>query len=104
MDAGKDPQGSLRERQKTTLTPRVMAGLRQRIKSALTKSLRRVAAEAAIPRVQQVVKELGWRSLREIKEPLILAAGREKGVEQSKLILNDLKSGNYPGRFFFLKV
>ena len=65
IDAGKDPQPSPRKRKRPTLTPRVVAGLKKRIRSAPTKSLRKVAAKAHVPRelVRQVVKESGWRSL-----------------------------------------
>ena len=51
-------------RKKTVLTPRVAAGLKRRIKSAPTKSLRRVAKEAGLKPgvVWKLVREEGWRS------------------------------------------
>ena len=60
-EAGISAQASPRKRTRTTLTPTVVAGLRRRIKAAPTKSLWKVANEAAVPRelVQQVVREAG---------------------------------------------
>ena len=74
LAAGKDPQPSPRKRSRPTLTPRVTAGLRRRIKAAPTKSLRRVANEANVPRelVRQVVRESSWKSLRKVKVPFCL--------------------------------
>ena len=103
IDAGKDPQPSPCKQKWPTLSPRVVAGLKKRIRSAPTKSLRKVAAEAQVPRklVRQVVKEAGWRSLRRGKVPLISAQRREKRVQRSKILLNKLKEGNRPGRIIF---
>ena len=66
-------------RKKTILTPRVAAGLRRRIKAALTKSLRRVAKEAGLKPgvVWKLVREEGWRSLRRKKVSLISSVGRK---------------------------
>ena len=79
-EAGKGPQPSPHKRKSTTLTPTVVAGLRRRIKAAPTKSLRKVAKEAAVLRelVRQVVRESGWRSLRKVKIPLISEEGRRR--------------------------
>ena len=75
---------------KTILTPRVAAGLRLRIKSAPTKSLRRVAKEAGLKPgvVWKLVREEGWRSLRRKKVPLISSAGRKNAprVPQASLM------------------
>ena len=87
-EAGKSAQASPRKRTRTTLTPTVIAGLRHRIKAAPTKSLRKVAKEAAVPRelVREVVRESGWRSLRKVKIPLISEEGRRRRDRLSSLI------------------
>ena len=66
-------------RKKTVLTPRVAAGLRRRIKSTPTKSLRRVAKEAGLKPgvVWKLVREKGLRSLRRKQVPLISSAGQK---------------------------
>ena len=64
LAAGKDLQASSRKAKKLILTPKVVGGLKKRIKAAPTKSLRRVAKEANISResVRRVVRGAGWRS------------------------------------------
>ena len=91
-----------RKRKKTTLTLRVIEGLKKIIKSAPTKSLRRVARESQIPRelVQQVVQEAGWRSLRKVKVPLISLASQATMEERAQGLINALK-GVPPGRILF---
>ena len=103
VSAGKSPQVSPRKRNRPTLTPRVVAGLRRRIQCAPTKSLRRVAKEAVVPRelVRQVVKESGWRSLRKVKIPLISEEGRNRRKSRSAGLLNILKSGAHGRVVFF---
>ena len=90
LASGKSPQVSPRKRKKTTLTPRAMGGLKKQIKAAPTKSLRRVAKEANVPRelVWQVVRDTWWRSLRKVKVPLISAEGRTMRVERSRSLIN----------------
>ena len=92
---------SPRKRKRTTLTPRVVAGLRCKIKAAPTKSLRRVAREANIPRqlVRQTVHDSGWRSLRKVEIPLISKEGRRR-LSRNAGLINKLKSGA-PGRIVF---
>ena len=70
---GKDPEASPRKKSARILTPHVVGGLKKRIRTAPTKSLRRVAKEAKVPResVRRVVRKAGWRSLRKVKVPLI---------------------------------
>ena len=77
LAAGKDVQASPRKVNRPVLRPRVVGGLKKRIKAAPTKSLRRVAKEANVSResVRRVVKEAGWRSLRKVKVPLISKKG-----------------------------
>ena len=90
-------------RKKTVLTLRVAAGLRRRIKSAPTKSLRRVAKEAGLKPavVWKLVRNEGWRSLRRKKVPLISSAGRKKCAARAAGLLNALKEGGNPGRIIF---
>ena len=84
------------------MTPTVVAGLRRRIKAAPTKSFRKAAKEAAVPRelVRTVVRESGWRSLRKVKIPLISEEGRRRRRDRSSGLINLLKSGA-PGRVVF---
>ena len=93
LAAGKDPQPSPQKRARPTLTPRVTAGLRRRIKVAPTKSLRRVPNEVSVPQelVRQVVQESGWKSLRKVKVPLVSKKGRQSRVECATGLLNSLK-------------
>ena len=84
------------------MTPRVVGGLKKRIKAAPTKSLRRVAKEANISResVRRVVRGAGWRSLRKVKVPLISAQGRQTRIERATGLINALKSAA-PGKIAF---
>ena len=101
LASGKDLQASPRKAKKPVLTPRVVGGLKKRIKAAPTKSLRRVAKEAVSREsVRRVVHEAGWRSLRKVKVPLISAKGRETRVERSRGLVNALKSAP-PGKIVF---
>ena len=79
------------------------AGLPRRIKSAPTKSLRRVAKEAGLKPgvVWKLVREEGWRSLRRKKVPLIPAAGRKTCAARAAGLINALKEGGYLGRILF---
>ena len=78
--AGKDLDLTRRRYNRPVLTPTVRAGIKRRVKTAPTKSLRKVAKEAGVNReiVRRVVVEAGRKSLRKVKVPLISAAGREK--------------------------
>ena len=104
LAAGKDLQASPRKAKKPILTPRVVGGLKKRIKVAPMKFLRRVAKEANISResVLRVVRGAGWRSLRKVKVPLISAQGRQTRIERATGLINALKSAA-PGKiaFFF---
>ena len=102
LASGKDLQASPRKAKKPVLTPRVVGGLKKRIKAAPTKSLCRVAKEANVLResVRRVVREAGWRSLRKVKVPLISAKGRETRVERSRGLVNALKLAP-PGKIVF---
>ena len=76
---------------------------KRRIKSAPTKSLRRVAKEASLKPgvVWKLVRDGGWRSLRRKKVPLISSAGRKKRAARAAGLINALKEGGYPGRILF---
>ena len=71
MAAGEGVRHAVRPQKRPVLTPRVVAGLRRRIRAAPTKSLRQVAAESCRNRetVRRVVIESDWRSLRRVKFP-----------------------------------
>ena len=101
-DDGKDVQPPPPKRKKTVMTPRVVAGLKRRIKAAPRKPLKVVAREAGVNResVRKMVSNLGWRSLRRRKVPLLSAQGREVRQERAQGLLNNLKSGAQ-GRIVF---
>ena len=69
-----------RTRAHPVVTPRVLGGLKKRIRAAPKKSLRRVAQESGINResVQKVVVQAGWKSHRRKKVPLISCLGQKK--------------------------
>ena len=89
---GKNMDHAFAARKKTVLTPITRAAIRRRIRSAPTKSLRRVAKESGINReaVRTVMKQEGWRSLRRVKVPLISAQGRLRRRERALGLLNSL--------------
>ena len=98
--AGKDPtKEGLKGRASPVVTPRVLGGLKKRIRAAPKKSLRRVAAEAGMNResVRKVVVNAGWKSRRRKRVPLISRLGRKKCMERARRLLNSLKSSGYPG-------
>ena len=100
---GKNMSHAFSARKKTVLTPITRAAIRRRIRSAPTKSLRRVAKESGINReaVRTVMVQEGWRSLRRVKVPLISAQGQLRRRERALGLLNSLKRGGVPGRIIF---
>ena len=79
--AGKDPtKEAPKGRASPVVTPRVLGGLKKRIRAAPKKFLRRVAAEAGVNResVRKVVVNAGWKSRRWKRVPLISRLGRKK--------------------------
>ena len=83
-----------RPRARKVMTPRVQAAVRRRIRTAPTKSLRRVAKEAKVGReaVRKVVLDEGWRSRRRVKVPLVSAEGRERRALRALGLINALKT------------
>ena len=75
-----DLKHAFKPRKAKTLTPRVRAAIRRRVKAAPTKSLRKISRESSVAResINKVVVEAGWKSLRRVKVPLISAEGRER--------------------------
>ena len=99
---GEDLKIAPRHPKRPVMTPRIRANIKQRIKSAPTKSMRRVADEAGVNReiVRRVVQEEGWKSLRKVKVPLISAEGRRKREVRAQGLISSLKSAK-PGQIIF---
>ena len=89
-------------RSKRVMTPRVRKAIEKKIRANPNKSLTAMGDEVGVNRknVSRLVKEIGGKSLRRIKVPLISAEGRERRASRALGLLNDMKSAR-PRRIVF---